>query len=164
MKNKSTNVFDVLDHYFTLMDDAPVGGDSVFQNDKAKEKHESILMYAFRKYRAAFYHLENVKRLLTDEFFDTDSMNVLNSELLPTGATATISVRRTADHFIYELAAFFEAAKSSLDFLATGCSEYLSGINTDSIRTLIRCVKRNAKSGAVFNVTKPFMAQTNTRI
>lgn len=154
MKKKGSIVFDVLDHYLTLMDKAPVGGDSVFQNDREKEKHESILMYAFRKYRAAFYHLENVKRLLADESFVPDSGNLLNSDLLPKVATANISVRRTADHFIYELAAFFEAAKSSLDFLATACSRYLSGINTDSIRTLIRCVDRKTKSGPVFSVVK----------
>lgn len=147
-------VFDALDQYLTLMDKAPVGENSVFQNDRKKEKHESILMYAFRKYRAAFYHLENVNRMLSVEFSVSDSGNLFESELLPKGATAKISGRRTADHFIYELAAFFEAAKSSLDFLATAVNCYLSGINTDSIRTLIRCVDRETRSGSVFNVVK----------
>jgi hypothetical protein len=158
MKRRIPKVFDVLDHYFRLMDEAPVGGDSVFPNHKEKEKHESVLMYAFRKYRATSYHLENVKRFLAQDSLGTDFSNVLDGELLPRGATALISVHRTADHFIYELAAFFEAAKSSLDFLATACSTYLRGITTDSISTLVRCVEQKAKGGPIIDVVKQHLS------
>lgn len=136
------------------MDHAPVGGDSIFADEKAKQKHESILMYAFRKYRAACYHVENVKRFLGDAVSDANSAGLSNTELLPDGGVIKTSVTRTADHFIYELAAFFEAAKSSLDFIATACSGYLKGMTTDSIRSFIRCVDKNSKRGHVFDVTQ----------
>jgi hypothetical protein len=157
MKKGNPKVFDILDRYLRLMDEAPVGGDSVFQSHKEKEKHESVLMYAFRKYQAASYHLENVKRFLAHNSLDTDSGSVLDSEVLPKGATALISVRRTADHFIYELAAFFEAAKSSLDFLARASSTYLRGITMDSIRTLIRSAEQKAKDCPIFDVAKQYL-------
>lgn len=49
MKKKSSKVFDILNNYFSRMDHAPFGGDSIFTDEKAKQKHESILMYAFPK-------------------------------------------------------------------------------------------------------------------
>lgn len=100
------------------MDTAPVGGNSIFKDDRAKEKHETIIMYAFRKYRAAVYHSENVRRFLAGEFSDFDSSKILDSDTFTNNTRAKILVRKTADHFVYELAAFFEASKSSLDFIA----------------------------------------------
>jgi hypothetical protein len=154
MKKKSSKVFDLLDNYFSKMDAAPVGGDSIFADENAKQRHESILMYAFRKYRAACYHAGNVKRLLGDAVSDADSAGLPNTAQLPEGAEVKISVTRTADHFIYELAAFFEAAKSSLDFIAAASSVYLKGMTTDSIRSFIRCADQNSNRGHVFDVIK----------
>ena len=154
MKKKSSKVFKVLDDYFSTMDHAPVGGNSIFKDENAKQKHESILMYAFRKYRAACYHARNVKQLLGEAVSNADSANLRNTGQLPDGAEIKTSVTRTADHFVYELAAFFEAAKSSLDFIATASSGYFKGITTDSIRTFILCVDHNSKNGHVFDVTK----------
>jgi len=59
-------------------------------------------MYAFRKYRAAFYHSENVGRFLADESSDLNSRKLLDSDTFTNNARAKISVRKTADHFIYE--------------------------------------------------------------
>ena len=154
VQKKDSKVFEFLDEYFSTMDHALIGGNSIFSDENAKEKHESILMYAFRKYRAACYHLERVKQLMGDAVSDADFADFLNNEHLPNGAKTKISVTRTADHFIYELAAFFEAAKSSLDFIATACSWYLKGMTTDSIRTFIRCVDNDSKKGHVFDVTR----------
>ena len=158
MTNSSPNVYETINQYFSHMDDAPVGGNSIFQDDRAKEKHETIIMYAFRKYRAALYHSENVRRFLEDESSDLDSKKILDSDTFTNNTRAKITVRKTADHFVYELAAFFEASKSSLDFIAAASSWYLNGINTDSIRTLIRCVNRNTGSGIIFNVTKEHLS------
>jgi hypothetical protein len=154
MKTTISVPFDLLDDYFSKMDAAPVGGDSIFADERAKQRHESILMYAFRKYRAACYHAGNVKRLLGDAVSDTDSPALLDTALLPDGAGAEVSVTRTADPFVYELAAFFEAAKSSLDFLATASCVYLKGKETDSIKTFIRCAKQKQPGGHVFDVVK----------
>jgi len=158
MNNSSPNVYEIIDQYFSHMDDAPVGGHSIFQDDRAKEKHETIIMYAFRKYRAAFYHSENVRRFLANESSDLDSRKLLDSNTFTNNTRAKISVRKTADHFVYELAAFFEASKSSLDFIAAASSWYLNSINTASILTLIRCVDRNTGKGNIFNVTKQHLS------
>ena len=154
MNNSSPNVYQTIDQYFSHMDAALVGGNSIFKDDRAKEKHETIIMYAFRKYCATVYHSENVRRFLADESSDLDSRKIIDSDTFTNNTRAKISVRKTADHFVYELAAFFEASKSSLDFISAASSWYLNGINTDSIRTLIRCVDRNIGSGIIFNVTK----------
>ncbi len=90
MNNSSPNVYEIIDQYFSYMDDAPVGGYSIFQDDRAKEKHETIIMYAFRKYRAAFYHSENVGRFLVDESSDLDSRKLLDSDTFTNITRATI--------------------------------------------------------------------------
>jgi hypothetical protein len=154
MKKRSSNVFDILGSYFSRMDRAPVGGDSIFADESSKQKHESILMYAFRKYQAACYHVENVKRFLGDAVSSSNSAGLSSAELLPDHGVIKTSVTKTADHFIYELAAFFEAVKSSLDFIATACSGYLRGMTTDSIRSFIRSVDKNSKRGHVYDVTQ----------
>ncbi|RJR08346.1 hypothetical protein C4588_05750 [Candidatus Parcubacteria bacterium] len=151
-QEKSPKVFEFLDNYFSIMDQASVSEKSIFSDENAKEKHESILMYAFRKYRAASYHLERVEQLKVDTISNTDT-DLLSNEHLPNGAKVKISIIRSADHFIYELAAFFAAVKSSIDFLATACSEYIKGIVTDSIRTFIKGVDKNRK-GHIFDVIK----------
>ena len=61
---------------------------------------------------------------------------------------------RTADCYVYELAAFFEALKSSLDFLATASSAFIKGMDTDSIRSFIKCADKGTRSGGLFDVTK----------
>lgn len=154
MKKKSSKVFDVIDDYFSKMDRAPIGGDTIFSDETSKQRHESILMYAFRKYQAACYHVENVKRLLGKLVSSSDLAGLLNAELLPDNKMSKASVRRSGDHFTYELAAFFEAVKSSLDFIATVCSRYLKGVTTDSIRSFIRSVDRNSKCGHVYDVAQ----------
>ena len=154
MTNESSKVFDLLDNHFSKIDAAPIAGDSIFADDNAKQRHESILMYAFRKYRAACYHSGNVTRLLCDGVSDADSAGLPNTAQLPGDAEFELSVTRTADHFIYELAAFFEAAKSSLDFIATAVSVYLKGMTADSIKSFIRCADQNSKTGQVFDVIK----------
>lgn len=153
-KEKSSKVSDFLGNYFSKMDCAPVGEDSIFADERSNEKHESILMHAFRKYQAAYYHVENVKRSLDDFVTSPSSASLSNAELLADNRVIKTSVTKSADHFAYELAAFFEAVKSSLDFIATVCSSYLKGATTDSIRSFVRSVDRNSKRGHVYDVTQ----------
>jgi hypothetical protein len=84
-------------------------------------------MYVFRKYKAAQYHLHNVTRHLKEEgdknIFKKEDRVRLKKALKVTG---TIEV--TANHYVYELSAFLEAMKSTIDFLATVVSVHLKGI------------------------------------
>jgi len=152
--NNESKVYTILEQYFILMDNSPVGKNSVFLNNREKERHETILMYAFRKHQAASYHFENVKHMLDIEYSDTMSNDILGKDTTPKSAMAKVSVRKSADKFIYELAAFFETAKSSVDFLSNACCIYLKGIKTDSIRTFIRCVDKNSENTPIFNIVK----------
>ncbi len=140
MSTERTDPTYILDAYFMRLDHAPVGEGSVFSDDRQKEKHESLLMFSLRKYLAAAYHFKNVKRLLAAESHDPVFPNVFDDPAFQHGkvVAARFIAYEEADHFIYELATFLEAAKSSLDFLATACLVYLRGVQGDSIRTLIR--------------------------
>ena len=157
MNNERKQPSDKLFAYFVRMDSAPVGEGAVFEDDQAKERHESLLMYSLRKYQAASYHFENVRRLLAVEPPHSISADVFHGLSLPHGrATAKFSAYTQADHFIYELAAFLEAAKSSLDFLATASLIYFRGIQGDSIRTLIRLADqpKTPREGPILDVVK----------
>jgi len=159
---KTETAIDKLDQYFVLMDAATVGEQSVFANNQAKEWHESILTYAMRKYRAASYHLENVTRLIVERRADSPCTDILDDVAFPHDKIVEASVicRYDADTFIYELAAFLEAIKSSLDFLATASCVYLRGVTADSIRTLIRLAEnpQDNRRGIGFEATKRHLA------
>ncbi|MGA7500568.1 MAG: hypothetical protein WBX00_27890 [Isosphaeraceae bacterium] len=157
MNNEFKEPSDILLAYFVHMDSAPVGEGAVFADDRAKERHESLLIYSLRKYQAASYHFENVRRLLAVEPPDSISTNVFDGFSHPHGrATAKFFAYTQADRFIYELAAFLEAAKSSLDFLATASLAYFRGIQGDSIRTLIRLADQplTAREGPILDAVK----------
>lgn len=158
MNKKNSKVFSVLDHYLSQMEDASVGAGSIFASEQNKEWHESILMYAFRKYRACHYHFENVKRLPNQEKSTSGSLEFPEAKGVLKKSKAIVSVHKSMDKYVYELAAFLEAAKSSLDFLSTACSLYLQGINTDTVRTFIKCVDKDSKIGPVFDVFKQYLS------
>lgn len=156
--NKKLDIFTILDDYFSAMDNVVIGESSIFLNEDTKERHETILMYAFRKYRAACYHLARVNQLLEENLIKPDDSDLLDKKQLSENAKVKISVIRTADHFIYELAAFFEALKSSLDFIASASSLYFKGINVNnSIRTFIKCADKNCMNNSFINVIKKYL-------
>jgi len=150
----------MLDRYLQLLDSAPVGGNSLFKDHEDKARHESLLNYGLRKLQASLYHLENVNRLIASQSRDyATAHRVHDLEPFHAGATGArivvhsrCFVRTNAEPYIYELAAFLEAAKSSLDFLATAFSGYLPGVEADSIQTLIRMAEPTHKRAASFEL------------
>jgi hypothetical protein len=100
-------------------------------------------MFAYRKYQAARYHLENVRGYLASESMSARRRH----QDIPGAGGLKITEMRTgtrasADHYVYELSAFLEALKSSVDFLAHACCKVLKGTNTDSISTLVKGAKK----------------------
>jgi len=155
MKVESPIISDGLDAYFCLMDQAPVVGDSIFKNSQAKERHESVLMYAFRKYQAANYHFDRVIQLSEEESSNIATTNSLDTRISQLAESSIrVSVRKSADKFIYELSAFLQAVKSSLDFLTTALAVYIKGVQADSIKTFISLVE-NSREGPIFRIVKP---------
>ena len=100
-------------------------------------------MYVFRKYQAVQYHFQNVLRYLKEEedgilFVKEDG--ALSKKSI--NVKGTIEV--TANHYVYELSAFLEAMKSSVDFLATVVSLHLKGKKFDKISKLIKLVEKGS--------------------
>jgi len=142
-------IFEVLNEYFKKLDSAPISSTGMFTSESDKERYETLFIYAFRKYRAAIYHYENVKGFIKAD--KANAQKLLSPELEKHQASKMVMrISKTADHYVYELSAFLEALKSSADFLATACSPHLPGIELDSIKTFIKLVKRG-RSGPIFN-------------
>ncbi len=157
MKNSESKIFEVLDNCFTKLDNAPISPDGMFTSERDKERYETVFMYAFRKYQAAIYHYKNVKRFIEAEKAD------MKESIIPDMKTGdkkkfqpsklVMRISRTADHYVYELSAFLEALKSSIDFLCTACSPHLSGIEMNSIKTPIKLAEKGA-SGPIIDAVK----------
>jgi len=146
-------IFKVLDEYFKKLDTAPILPTGMFTSEGDKERYETLFMYAFRKYRAAIYHYENVKNFIKAD--EANAQKLLSPELENSQASKIVMrVSRTADHYAYELSAFLEALKSSVDFLATACTSHLPDIKFDSLKTLIRLVKKRHRTGPIFDEVK----------
>ena len=159
MKHEKSIISETLDNYFKKLDDAQITQNGMFPSENEKEKYETFLMYAFRKYRAAIYHYENVKRFIeTDEAEATDfklaNIQPKEDKKYPT-LKSVMKISWTADHYVYELSAFLEALKSSVDFLATVCCFHLSDIKCDSIRRLINHVKEG-RTGPIFDKVEKY--------
>jgi len=142
-------IFRVLDEYFKKLDSAPISPSGMFTSEGDKERYETLFMYAFRKYRAAIYHYENVRGFIKAD--EPNAQRPLSPDLEKHRVSKMVMrISRTVDHYVYELSAFLEALKSSVDFLASACSPHLPDIELDSIKTLIKLVK-NGRSGPIFN-------------
>jgi hypothetical protein len=141
-------IFKTLDNYFEKLDSAPISSPGMFKSDHHKEHYETIFMYSFRKYRAAIYHYSNVKNFIkTNE----DVAQKLLSRGTKEDKTSKVAISMTADQYTYELSAFLEALKSSVDFLAVACCLHLPGIKSDSISPLMKIAKNGVKQGPIFN-------------
>ncbi len=137
-------VSDILDSHLEHLDSLDTIENSIFSSQLGKERYESILMYAVRKYGAANYHRTNLvnhinkDRQLFDEWSSNESKIADGS-----GRKSTFIFTKTCDEYVYELSAFLEALKSALDLLSEICSLYIQGVTTNySISPLIRLVKK----------------------
>ncbi len=126
----------ILDKYFKLLDEEPINSDGFFSGVDDKEKYETSFMYAFRKYKAALYHFENVRRLDNSDFEKAGIDQIANSKISKTPFLTATKISFSANYYVYELSAFLEAVKSCLDFLASAIECQLKGIKLDSISTL----------------------------
>jgi hypothetical protein len=93
---------------------------------------------------AANYHLDNVRGFIENErraikLRDPASDEIDNLRIYKSVSRFT----RTANEYIYELSAFLEALKSSVDLLAEVCSFYLPGVTTNySISPLLKLIDK----------------------
>jgi hypothetical protein len=156
--NATSSVFDALDGYLRLLDAAPIAESGMFESQKDKERYETRLMYVFRKYDAARYHLRNVRSHLERDRLDLRPRSPVKMEGAQFEADeATSSITVSAHHYAHELAAFLEALKSAVDFSAAACKPHLDGVELDSIKTLIKLAK-SGRAGPVYDAVRKNLA------
>lgn len=141
-----------MDEYFKKLDNAPIFPDSLFKNNEEKENYETKLMFSFRKYQAAQYHFQNVIKYLKEEEDNIVFMKE-DRELIKKSIIISGTIELPANHYVYELSAFLEAMKSSIDFLATVASLHLKGKQFDKISSLMKMVRKN-RIDPIFNQIK----------
>ncbi len=150
-------VFFALDEYFNMLDEAIIGEGSLFSKREDKGFYETKCMYAFRKYRGAFYHFVNVKRLIKNDA--KQYQKLVKPDKLPEPlkeATFEVRVWGSANEYAYELSAFLDAIKSSMDFLVKVLGIHTKGArNLRGISTLIHRVEKGSKNG-VFDLIKRY--------
>ncbi len=152
------NTYTITDEYFKKLDAAPISPDGFFTSENDKERYETQIMYAFRKYRSSLYHYNNVLGLLQkDEDSAIRASRRTNEMIQKKGmqkAEVVVGFSVTKDEYVYELAAFLEAIKSSVDFLAIVCAKHLPRIRKlTSINTLMKCVRKK-RAGSIYDEVK----------
>jgi len=138
------NLFSTLETHFTNLDNCPLIESKIFESEQQKERYESYIMFAFRKFRSLSYHLSNVNDLwrkeadsLLEEIVDLPEMEGASS------VRSTMKVNKDSFDFTYELSAFLGALKSCLDLLSETTSFYMKGISVNfSISTLLKQVDK----------------------
>lgn len=142
-----------IDHHMERLDDAVYREAEIFANGVDPQRYESFLWFAADRMASAQYHLANVKGIM-----DRDAQALQeaaarlhneHSRSVVEGATLTqfrFSNMNSANQYSYELSAFLMDLRSALDFLATVAAFHLRGVEADSIRTLIRLVKKSKTS------------------
>lgn len=151
---KSPDVVALQEELFILLDNAKLVPVTILNSQKHKEHYETLAMFAFRKLEAARYHAAQVDRLY--ETHRLESRRVLRRAKKPKSGSKISSIstqyRRPANEFMYELAAFFAAVRSGIDFLARLCIEHTKQMHgVESISKFLAMAKEG-RSGATVDV------------
>lgn len=155
------DIFSILNAYLDKLDRVLISSEGIFKSENEKEKYETLFMYSFRKYKAAQYHYENIKTFIKEEVNKANRQkSLLQDRDKPSGLKSTFKLKSTykrsgsVNHYAYELSAFVEALKSSIDFIATACILHFQGFQGDSIKTLIKLAKKKNKTGPIIDEVK----------
>lgn len=154
---------DHLGRFLSSLDNSPTGSSEIFADEKAKERYETLLSFTLNKLHSAEYHYRNIIAIIDNEEAEmeeaTSRLQERSEELetIPGGiAESKFTMRISADEYGYELAAFLVDLKTGLDFIAAITAFHLSGVEADSIRTLIKLV-RSGKMSPVLDVVSNWL-------
>ena len=112
----------------------------VLKSKAQKEHYEFLVMSAFRKLQAARYHVEQVDRRLEKQRKELDALAAAQPQSgSPEPAIMTGQSSQSANEFGHELAAFFAAVRSTVDFLAS--RPLTEGVQIDTVTTLLGMAK-----------------------
>lgn len=135
-----------LENHFKYLDECNLLENKILKSQSDKERYESCIMFAFRKFQSLAYHLNNTIILLNKEreslAEEADRLAELKDLKLIKVTKFSAKLKKDSYEFIYELSAFLAALKSCLDFLAQVSSFYLKGIKVNySISPLLKLIK-----------------------
>jgi hypothetical protein len=109
------------------------------------QRYETLITYAWRKRLAAQYHLTNVESLLGEDATEHQKADRLLEGMakshLADGSRidASVEFRNATNHYAYELSAFLEALKSSVDIAAEAVAMAVPGVSANySITPLLK--------------------------
>lgn len=138
-----------------------------FRNERAKERYETLLTFSVRKRLAAEYHLANVTRLMLQDISEGEKVASLLDQLAKppdelVGRVHSVSAKfaNVSNHYAFELSAFLEALKSSIDMLAEAASITLPGISANySITPLLKAANKDTVHPvlAAVNRSRPWL-------
>ncbi|MBV9065826.1 MAG: hypothetical protein JO004_08665 [Methylobacteriaceae bacterium] len=151
-----------LEQVFKELDDAKAGNNHpIFKKFDDKEHYETRLMFAVRKRQAAKYHMDNLIENHTRAATEAKKHAMAHKKKRLGSATKfTASVTRPSSDCAHELAAFFAALRSGLDFLTMAASRSLPGTTAHSIHTLMKMVEKG-QSAPVLAVVAKHLAWLN---
>jgi hypothetical protein len=142
MPKTTKTLADEMDQLFSQLDAAKLAPVTVLKSEAQKEHYESLVMFAFRKLQAARYHVEQVDRRLEMQRKELDALAAAQPQSgSPKPAIITSQSSQSANEFGHELAAFFAAVRSTVDFLARVSATHLKGVQTDTVTTLLGMAK-----------------------
>jgi len=124
MKSNQNSLFDRLDSYFKKLDGIQLEKNDLFSTFEDKERYETHFMYAIRKYNAALYHFNQVKKYIEKDKIRAEKVKLnvkklenfknLNNDIPIKSIKMTELTEGISNHYFYELSAFMEALKSTL--------------------------------------------------
>lgn len=110
--------------YLNEMDAINPGQDSAFKTEEDKIDHETKLCCFFRKLEAADFHKSNICAISERE---RQRIAAMPDPEMKVGMRGQTEIRIEDRAILFEIDAFFAAARSALDFLAVVISKYLRG-------------------------------------
>ncbi|MGH0028479.1 MAG: hypothetical protein ACQGVC_01705 [Myxococcota bacterium] len=146
---------EILDPLLDAIDNAGEGTDPglLFASSAAKERYETLWMYAFRKGAAGRYHRERVAALETTYAEEVPSPIATDSGPMPLdykGGSiefeARITIQQSPSDLTFELSAFLAALRSGIDFVAKAAAWHVRGLSCASVGDILRHLDQGKSS------------------
>jgi hypothetical protein len=144
--------------YLEYLDNSMRSKIALFEDETTAKAYESFLWFAFNKVLGSRYHYSQVKSYSAEESdtvieqisnIDEDLYSDLSIARDPPGARITRIEKQTcgpAEEYSFELTAFLQSLRSSLDFIARIYFFHLKGMQGDSVSHLVRLLDRGYSS------------------
>jgi hypothetical protein len=147
-------LYSTLESHLNNLDRCEFKESKIFNSQADKERYESYIMFAFRKFKSLNYHIDNTNKLLKKEADSLTERSINLPRIEKTkSAKFTMKVKKDSYELFYELSAYLGALKSCLDLLSESTSFYLKGVQVNySISPLLK--QSNKKKSNILTFIK----------